>query len=191
MGTLGYLRIPADFYPTPPWLIRNIIPILKEEGLIKESTKFWECACGDGAITKELEAKGYSVKSSDLFDYGFGAPGIDFLTSPLVTNCDFILTNPPYGDLAEKFVRHALELTKPVKGKVAMLLRNEWDTSKSRMDLFEKHKAYRLKISTTTRPRWIEDSTGSPRHSYAWYVWDWQNDGYSASIRYVNQNANA
>ncbi len=90
---------------------------------------------------------------------------------------DSIITNPPYDDAisgvtAEKAVRHALKLMEPEKGLVIMLLRHDWDTAKRRHDLFRDHPAFTAKITLTFRPRWIEGSTGSPRHAYAWYVWD-------------------
>lgn len=89
---------------------------------------------------------------------------------------DAIITNPPYDDkasgvTAEKAVRHALRLMEPEKGFVAMLLRHEWDTARGRADLFD-HPAFMSKITLRFRPRWIEGSTGAPRHSYAWYCWD-------------------
>jgi hypothetical protein len=90
---------------------------------------------------------------------------------------DTIITNPPYDDkangaTAETSVRHALRLMEAEKGMVIMLLRNEWDAASKRRDLFE-HPAFMAKITLRFRPRWIEDSTGSPRHTYAWFIWDW------------------
>jgi hypothetical protein len=31
-----------------------------------------------------------------------------------------------------------------------------------------------MKLIVTKRPRWIKGSKGSPRHTYAWYVWDFR-----------------
>lgn len=89
---------------------------------------------------------------------------------------DAIITNPPYDEKeqgvdAEMSVRHALTLMEPERGVVAMLLRHEWDCAKKRADLFD-HPAFAFKVTLRFRPRWIEDSTGAPRHSYAWFVWD-------------------
>lgn len=85
--------------------------------------------------------------------------------------------------LAELFLRHALWLMHPVGGQVAMFLRNEFDCGKGRMDLFAHSPAYKMKVVCTERPRWIEGSTGSPRHNYSWFVFDWHNrDG--AAVRY-------
>lgn len=85
---------------------------------------------------------------------------------------DAIITNPPYGKDAEKAARHALKLMQPEKGFVAFLCRHEWDCAKSRKDLFD-HPAFMGKITLRHRPRWIAGTTGAPRFSYAWFIWDW------------------
>lgn len=83
-------RAAYEFYPTPPEATRALLSVESFEGSI------WEPACGDGAISKVLEAAGYQVVSTDLIDRGYGAGGQDFLksTEPLGRN---IITNPPYG----------------------------------------------------------------------------------------------
>lgn len=83
-------RAAYEFYPTPPEATRALLSAEGFEGSI------WEPACGDGAISKVLEAAGYQVVSTDLIDRGYGAGGHDFLKSdkPLAKN---IITNPPYG----------------------------------------------------------------------------------------------
>ena len=83
-------RAAFEFYPTPPEATRALLSVESFEGDI------WEPACGDGAISKVLEAAGYQVVSTDLIDRGFGAGGHNFLKSsrPLAKN---IITNPPYG----------------------------------------------------------------------------------------------
>lgn len=85
---------------------------------------------------------------------------------------DAIITNPPYGKLAEKAARHALRLMMAEKGFVAFLCRNEWDCAKGRSDLFD-HPAFAAKVVLRHRPRWIAGSDGAPRHSYAWFCFDW------------------
>jgi hypothetical protein len=181
LGESGYDRIDADYYPTPPenvdCLLQYIIPV----------GKIWEPACGKGDISERLMDFGYETWSSDLYDHGYGTWDMDFLAQmQLPYECKSIITNPPYADgLAEKFVRHALKLTQPVKGQVAMFLRNEFDAGKGRMDLFSMP-PFHKKIVVTKRPRWIEGSTGSPRHNYAWYVWDWRHVKGAATIAYAH-----
>jgi hypothetical protein len=188
-GQLDYERIDGDFYPTPPENVDCLAHFID-----LKDTVVWEPACGEGHISQRLARYSAGVFSTDLFDRGYGKAPLDFLAQTKLPGNEkhqatAIITNPPFGDLAEQFIRTALELTKPVDGMVAMFLRNEYDMASGRDDLFEGHPAFMLKICVTKRPRWIEGSKGSPRHSYAWFVWDWNyasdpRDG--ASIRYIH-----
>lgn len=175
MGVLGYLRNEADYYPTPSWCTEALLT-----NLPSITGEVWEPACGEGHISKVLVARGLAVKSSDLRLTGYGTGGVDFLASDWKSAN--IITNPPY-TLSEEFLVHALEATQDASGKVAMLLRNEYDSASSRTYLF-RHPAFALKLALTKRPRWIEGSTGSPRHNYAWYVWDWATEGQAPTIKW-------
>ncbi len=93
-----------DFYPTPPWATFALIDNERFKGDI------WECACGDGAMSKVLEFKGNTVASSDLYDRGFGEIGHDFLDT--VRRAKNIITNPPYHS-AQGFVASALRCSSP------------------------------------------------------------------------------
>ena len=64
-----------DFFPTPRWATFALIDNEKFSGEI------WECACGDGTMSKVLKETGCAVLSSDLYDRGYGEVGLDFLTS--------------------------------------------------------------------------------------------------------------
>src|SRR5258708_8396271 len=77
-----------DFFPTPRWATFALIDNEKFDGDI------WESACGDGTMSRVLEETGQTVRSSDLFERGFGEAGIDFLSPS--TSSDNIVTNPPY-----------------------------------------------------------------------------------------------
>jgi hypothetical protein len=179
LGDSGYERIDADAYFTPP---ENVDCLSQFVDLPKH---IWEPACGSGNITQRLKEFGHEVISSDLNDYGFEdqIATIDFLaTTTMPDGCRAIVTNPPYGDMVEKFIRHGLKLTKAKGGLVALFLRNEYDCGKNRMDLFA-DRPFSKKIIVTKRPRWIEGSSGSPRHNYAWFVWDYRQHG-AASVHY-------
>src|SRR5690606_6095380 len=101
-----------DFYPTWPAATAALLTRERFDGPI------WEPACGEGDMSRVLEAAGYDVISTDLVDRGYGEPRVDFLMEwePRAPN---IVTNPPFG-LAREFVDKALMLT---TGKVAMFLR--------------------------------------------------------------------
>ena len=172
LGDSGYARIEADHYVTPQ---ENVDCLVQH---VKLHDNVWECAAGKGDISERLTEFGHKVWSSDIIDYGFDDTFkiADFLQQTKLPDPSIraIVTNPPYlDDLPEEFIRHALKLMQPVKGQVAMFLRNEYDCSKGRMDLFGLP-PFHKKIIVTKRPRWITGSTGSPRHNYAWYVWDWR-----------------
>jgi hypothetical protein len=109
-------RIPHEFYPTPPEAVRALLSVEAFDGPV------WEPACGEGAIATALGAAGHSVVSTDLFDYGFGLAGIDFLAEA-APRARHIVTNPPYGHgLADAFMMKALALTRQTGGKVALFL---------------------------------------------------------------------
>jgi hypothetical protein len=178
MGVLGYEREAEDFYPSPPWCTEALLKHFTPRGTV------WEPACGQGHICKVLEAKGHKVIATDLVDRGYGTPDKDFLKFDALPDPSIqaIITNPPYSDtLPSNFITKSLDLMKPVDGSVAMLLRNEFDSASKRTKLFA-HPAFSLKLVLTKRPRWIEDSTGSPRHNYAWFCWDWKTVGQAPLI---------
>ena len=89
-----------------------------------------------------------------------------------------IATNPPYGRLAEKIIRHSIELSKQVSGRVAMLLPHAYDTARTRVDLF-KHLPFKRKWTLTRRIRWqnLEQKRAGPSSNHAWFVWDWKHIG--------------
>ena len=98
-----------DFYPTPDNATQSLLDRQKFDGNI------WECACGNGAMSKLMINNGYDVYSSDLINRGYGETGIDFLQS--TKQVDNIVTNPPF-NLATEFTTHAFTLAKK---KVVML----------------------------------------------------------------------
>jgi len=65
----------------------------------------WECACGDGAISKLLPQNN-KIISSDIVNRGYGETGIDFLSTYKQVNN--IITNPPY-KFAQEFSDHVIK----------------------------------------------------------------------------------
>ena len=100
-----------DYFPTPRWATHALIDNEEFEGNI------WECACGDGAMSKVLEFHRQDVYSSDLYQRPYGDAGKDFLTTD--RRAANIVTNPPYNS-AEGFVHSGL---KKADRKLALLLR--------------------------------------------------------------------
>lgn len=182
LGDSGYDRIEADHYNTP----HENLNCLVQHVTLHEHV--WECAAGKGYLSEQLHDFGHTVWSSDIIDYGFDERFrlANFLEQSELPDPRIrsIVSNPPYfDDMPEQFIRHALKLMKPVKGQVAMFLRNEYDCSKGRMDLFGLP-PFHKKVIVTKRPRWVEGSKGSPRHNYAWFVWDWRHKAGAAGVAY-------
>lgn len=65
-------RAEYDYYATDP---RAVELLLEMETF---SDKIWECACGEGHISKVLKQNGYEVLSTDLIDRGYGTGGGGF-----------------------------------------------------------------------------------------------------------------
>lgn len=154
-----------DFYATPRSAIEQLLQVEQFVGPI------WEPACGDGAISRVLQERDYSVVSTDLVHRGYGAGGIDFLleAKPLAPN---VLTNPPF-KLGTEFVRHALSI---VPGKVAMLLKIAFLEGPSRQDI-NAHLArvwvIRRRVTFLKGGKEFSRSNGKGGiHTYAWFVWD-------------------
>ena len=72
-----------DYYATEPKAVRLLCELEQFDKNI------WECACGEGHLSKELTALGYSVFSSDLINRGFGEV-MDFLSVSYLYEGDII-----------------------------------------------------------------------------------------------------
>ncbi len=177
-GESGYERIARDAYYTPAWCTEALLRHVKFEG------KIWECAAGDGQMSLVLERAGKSVLASDIHPIWPVTIPADFLAVALPpTNVRHVITNPPY-TMAQDFIERAQAVTAyRGGGKVAMLLRNEYDSAKTRQHLFSKCPQFALKLVLTKRPKWFADEKASPRHNFSWFVWDWSHKG-PAEIRW-------
>ncbi len=152
-----------DFFPTPRWATFALIDNERFEGEI------WECACGNGAMSRVLEETGCSVPSSDLYDRGHGDAGIDFLT--VTRQADNIITNPPYNS-AEGFVANGVKLA---RRKFALLLRLAFlEGAKRARTIFAECPPSRVWVFSeriTFYPIGVEVK-GTGTTAYAWFVWD-------------------
>jgi hypothetical protein len=170
-----------DFFPTPAWATFALIDNEKFSG------DTWECACGDGAMSNVLERVNPGVRSSDLYDRGFGEPGIDFLTA--TTPAGNIITNPPY-NAAEGFVANGVKLA---QRKFALLLRLAFLEGANRANtIFSRVPPSRVWVFSERITFYMKGATqgGSGTTAYAWFVWDkdaasgtelkWFRPGYKA-----------
>ena len=158
-----------DYYATDPVAMELL---LDRESF---SPNVWECACGEGHLSKVLQARGYNVWSTDLIDRGFGQSGVDFLKSDIIFDGD-IITNPPY-KYAKEFVRKAIESV--TEGhKVVMLLKLQFLEGRARRELLDTYPPKYIYVSTN-RICCCKNGDFSPEQrknysaqAYAWYIWE-------------------
>jgi hypothetical protein len=162
----GYARRANEDYPTPPWVTAVIA-----RHLLPRAVHIWEPAAGHGALAQAL---------TDDWRFRVSATGDDFFGhSSLPDPCvDAIVTNPPYGAdgrnlIACAFIRHALKFDVRT---VAMLLRIDFDSAKTRVDIFRDCPTFAGKIVLLDRVKWF-DGPSAPSDNHAWFIWDRQHRG--------------
>ena len=116
-----------DYYATEPKATEWLCKLERFEGRILEPS------CGEGHMSRVLEAAGYEVVSRDLVDRGYGEVA-DFLAIDNLEWDGNIVTNPPY-KYAQEFVEKALSII-PKGKKVAMFLKLTFLEGKARRTLF-------------------------------------------------------
>jgi hypothetical protein len=164
---------PDGFHPTPPRGARALLARESFKGVV------WECACGDGAISRILEAAGLEVISTDLVDRGYGRGGHDFLADN-ATLADHIVSNPPYGPArgrAAKFVEHALTRIR-AGGTVCMLLRTNWEAPQAHRRLMAKCcRKYTFSKRLEMHRGGYTGKKHSPQLDVSWYVFSNEHSG--------------
>lgn len=171
-------------YYTPAWVTWALL------NRARFSHEVWEPAAGGGHMAQVLGEAGYAVEASDVApDHQWVQP-FDFLGSQGGRGGD-IVTNPPFGiggRLAVAFIARALEHTKPQGGRIAMLLRDDFDSAKGRSALFADCQAWHHKLVLTTRIRWVNlpQVKAGPSGNHAWFLWDWQRDAGMPTLSYAD-----
>ena len=171
-----------DYYATEP----KALELLLEKETFNPIV--WECACGEGHLSKVLLDRGYTVVSTDLIDRGYGTGGVDFLKVNAVFDGD-IITNPPY-KYAQQFVKHALDLVHD-GNRVAMFLKLTFLESQSRRQLFEKYPPKIIYVSSSRlqcakNGDFVKYGKGTGTAvAYGWFIWE---KGYTGEpqVRWFN-----
>ncbi|MBU1432252.1 hypothetical protein KKF91_17075 [Myxococcota bacterium] len=170
----GALRAGFDFYATPEWAVRAILPFVQEElgeGLVLEP------AAGDGAILRVLLDDGLAPQRLRAVE--LRADGVARVQEVLGVPCqraDFlawlpqfaprlIITNPPF-KLAFEFAQRAASLVRP-DGAVALLVRLGWLSSQRRAPWLRAHPADVFVLPR--RPSFTPDGR-SDAADYCWWV---------------------
>lgn len=160
-----------DYFPTPPWATRAVLPYLRRLDPELDGATVWEPACGGGHMAEPLREAGLDVRASDVFDHGYaGMAGLcDFLDPAIEARADWIITNPPFIH-GPAFARQALRLAR--RG-VALLVRVQFLEGAGRHELFREHRP-RLVLQYAervpmVRGRW--DPAARSATAYCWIIW--------------------
>lgn len=166
----AHVRPALDFYETPSWAIRCMVPHLRP--LIKPGARILDPGCGTGAILREIGAQfpENEILGIEKDDARYLAcqestelPVVrgDFLLH--TDKHDVIVSNPPYM-IAFDFVSHALTVA-PV---VCMLLRLGWLAGQRRADWHRLNPCHVYVLPK--RPSFTADGK-TDATEYAWLVW--------------------
>lgn len=175
-------RARHDYYATEPKAAELLIA---EE---RFAPVIWECACGEGHLSRVFEKAGYEVISTDLVYRGYGDPvPLDFLKETIEDFEGDIITNPPY-KYALEFVQTALNTVQPGR-KVAMFLKLQFLEGKARKEFFQRFPPKTVYVSSSRlhcAPNGdFERHKDSNAIAYAWFVWE---RGFTGDpvIRWIN-----
>ncbi len=167
-----YERVANEKYYTPAWVTQALFSV-------ERFGRVFDPAGGDAAIINAVPAG----KAARAIDIAPDNPRVDLGNFFDVQNLDMwdVITNPPYGvqsRLAVRFIEHALALTEPFGGKVAMLLKVGFDSAGGRRHLFADHPAFAAEYRLTKRIRWtnLPQSDAGPTENHSWFVWSWGRD---------------
>lgn len=160
-----------DYFPTPPWATRAVVPFLRELDPRFDRAVVWEPACGGGHMAEPLREFGLDVRASDVFDHGYGrmAGLCDFLDPQLDALTDWTVTNPPFVH-GVAFARQALRLSR--RG-VALLVRAQFLESLERYELFAERPP-RLVLQYAERVPMVKgrwDPKARSATAYCWVIW--------------------
>jgi hypothetical protein len=169
----GYARVANEQYETVPWPVHALL-----HHLPKPECAWDPCDRGQGLMVDTLRRCGVNAIGT----------GHDFLTiSEPPPTVDTIVCNPPYGEgrrseQAVAFIEHALALKVP---RIAMLLRNDFDSALSRRHLFRNEPRFAFKLVLLNRIKWLEGPS-SPSDNHSWFVWSQDNED-APTIRYISR----
>jgi hypothetical protein len=165
----GLEREKDEFYPTPPEPTRAFLHA--EIDRLRDFPAIWEPACGDGAMVREMESVGLTVRASDLIDRGCDADVRSFYDFP-VKPAPAIVTNPPFaecgwGNGKARWLKHALDVLDVEY--MALLLNWTFPGAGGLAPFWAEHPPARVYLM-----RWKIDFTGqgAPPMLNGWFVWD-------------------
>lgn len=161
------IREENDFYATDP---KAIDFLLQHETFNKN---IWECACGEGNLSKPLKEYGYNVYSTDLIDRGYQDETLDFLESDNKWFGD-IITNPPFKHTTE-FILKSLDSI-DYGNKVAMFLKiNYLSGIKRYKEIYSKYPPLKVYVFTGRLACSKNNEASGFKNNamdYCWMIWE-------------------
>jgi hypothetical protein len=167
-------RVENDFYATNPETVKKFFKEFAKKNTIGLDDVFWECACGNGNISKVIELfyPENKIISTDLINRGYGNVE-DFLQSE--RKADVIITNPPFA-LLNDFIKHGLEQTNRFLiffAKIQLL------ETKARVEILKNSPLRYVYVHSERQATWRNgaqfDENGKPwaqTMCMAWFIWD-------------------
>ncbi len=166
-------RVSDDYYATPKEATESLLDLFNLSGC----ETFYECACGEGHISKVLKRyyPNKFVYSTDLINRNYGLGAIDFLKLNTEQKWDCIITNPPF-KLSQEFIERGLGFANKY---VIMFAKIQLLEGVSRRKLFDKFPPKYIYVFTDRvnplRNGCELDENGKKWCStmcFAWFVWE-------------------
>jgi predicted RNA methylase len=172
------LAIEAECYETPEWAVEAILEREIMTGLVIDP------CCGRGVLAEAAAERGHRVDAFDLYDWGYGRAGVDFLAWHFAESAQGIgerdepagwtcLMNPPFTQAAA-FVEHAF-----AEGaqKVMLFQRLALWESHHRRAFWAAHPPSRIYVCESPAECWRVDIApaarrGGTRTPHAWFVFE-------------------
>ena len=133
--------------------------------------KIWEPACGKGAMSEVMKKLGYTVRSTDIKDYGYEGHDytFDFMQVDPDPGMYDIVTNPPY-NIHLKWIEQSLKIARRY---VALLFPLVYLTPANKREFITNSVSFSL-IIPGWRSKFIMPGRTEPggMKDYAWFVWD-------------------
>jgi len=172
-----------DYYATDPVAIKLLLELEDFSNKI-----IWECACGEGHLSKAMIEAGLKVISSDIIDRGYGYV-YDFLSEENDYWDGHIITNPPY-KYANEFILKAISITQS-GNKIAFFLPIRYLEGKERKKIFQQYPPRVVYVSSSRILCALNGdfnnrkSKSGSAMAFAWFIWI---KGYSGitELRWFN-----
>ncbi|EKO3479776.1 hypothetical protein ACQZMW_003291 [Vibrio fluvialis] len=168
----------SDLYTTPHFATAALLKREKFFGSIRDA------GCGKGDISQVLKMTGHEeIESIDLYDWGYGKTGIDYLG--MTEEADNTIINPPF-TLLNEFIMKAIETS---RDKVAVFSRiNALETVGRYEGIFKDHPPTRvyLFVNRVKCNKGGHDDGQSSAVFYCWKVWDLKDESGKTELLWID-----